>query len=108
MLDLWGVHHNKTNWENPFEFKPERFLDENGLMFDNQHIRKLPLLPFSRGKRPCLGRFLAPDLFMLFTAKIFRNFSMRFPPGVTPDMRGYFVFSLRPCEFQTIMTPRTS
>lgn len=107
MFDIWGVHHNQKYWEDPFKFKPERFLDENGIVLDHQHIRKLPLLPFSRGKRPCLGRFIAPDLFMLFAAKTFRNFSMTFPAGVEPDMRGQFIFNLAPCEFQTIMTPRT-
>lgn len=106
MLNFWGLHHDPKNWENPSEFRPERFLDKNGRLLDNEHLRKLPLLAFSRGKRPCLGRFLAKDFFFLFAARIFKNFSMRFPIGEKPDMCGQFVFSVRPSEFRTIMTPR--
>ena len=107
MIDFWGIHHDEKYWEKPNTFIPERFLDADGLLLDTHTINKLPLLTFSCGKRPCLGKFLAPDLFMLFAARIFKNFNMAFAPGEVPDMRGQFVFSLRPCEFHTIITPRT-
>ena len=42
--NLWAVHHDPEVWEEPFEFKPSRFLDDNG---DLQH--KPELIPFSIG-----------------------------------------------------------
>lgn len=41
------VHHNKEIFENPFDFKPERWLEDPGL--------EKWLCSFSRGPRSCLG-----------------------------------------------------
>ncbi|KAA1472086.1 cytochrome P450 [Dentipellis sp. KUC8613] len=42
-----GLHYNPRYWENPHEFKPERFLGD---------WPKNAFLPFSAGARACLGR----------------------------------------------------
>jgi cytochrome P450 len=56
-------------FENPGEFNPDRFLDEN------QNLRKFDeFVPFSIGKRQCLGESLArSELFLIF-ANILRNY----------------------------------
>jgi len=30
MSNLWQVHHDLEHWGDPFNFRPERFLDANG------------------------------------------------------------------------------
>ncbi|TFY50345.1 hypothetical protein EVG20_g11573 [Dentipellis fragilis] len=48
VIHMPGLHYNPRYWENPHEFKPERFL------------RDWPrdvFLPFSAGARACLGRW---------------------------------------------------
>ncbi|TFY75699.1 hypothetical protein EWM64_g8312 [Hericium alpestre] len=42
-----GLHYNPRYWENPHEFKPERFLGD---------WNRDAFLPFSAGARACLGR----------------------------------------------------
>ncbi len=71
---LHGIHHDPEIWGDPENFRPERFLNEN-----NEVIRHEALLPFSFGKRVCLGESLARDELFLFITGIFQAFT------VTPD-----------------------
>lgn len=41
---LWQVHHEKLYWKDPEVFRPERFIDENGLFKYNER-----LMAFSTG-----------------------------------------------------------
>lgn len=43
---LYVLHHNKHIWENPAEFQPERFSEEN--ITDTSHFA---FVPFSAGPR---------------------------------------------------------
>ncbi|KAI1705036.1 cytochrome p450 domain-containing protein [Ditylenchus destructor] len=56
----------------PNRFKPERFLDQNG-----QLLKVEELVPFSVGKRICLGESLARMELFLFVANIFHTFKIR-------------------------------
>lgn len=51
-------------WKNPKEFNPSRFLEEDGVT-----LKRIPeFIPFSIGKRQCLGESLArSELFLIFT-----------------------------------------
>lgn len=42
--NLWSVHRDPTVWENPDDFNPSRFLDEQG-----QLLRKEYFIPFGIG-----------------------------------------------------------
>lgn len=68
--NLWNVHHDPDLWKNPEEFQPERFLTENGEVYKPEHF-----MPFSIGKRQCLGESLAQmELYLYFTA-LLQNFT---------------------------------
>lgn len=48
---MWAIHMDPSNWENPTQFNPERFI-ENDIDIKGQDFR---LLPFGSGRRRCPG-----------------------------------------------------
>ena len=55
------------HWENGLTFNPDRFLSKEGAFTKDEH-----LIPFSLGKRQCLGLTLAKlKLFLFFTGIAF-------------------------------------
>lgn len=60
-VNVWAIGRDPNHWENPLEFWPERFVDEEGsgksqLDVRGQHFH---LLPFGSGRRSCPGATLA-------------------------------------------------
>ncbi|TKY53285.1 3,9-dihydroxypterocarpan 6A-monooxygenase [Spatholobus suberectus] len=58
-VNVWAIGRDPNYWENPLEFQPERFLNEEGqspLDLKGQHFE---LLSFGVGRRSCPGASLA-------------------------------------------------
>ena len=58
MSNLYAVHRDDRIWEDPYQFKPSRFLDKNG-----EIVRRNELIPFSVGKLICIERVHIRDLY---------------------------------------------
>ncbi|XP_060128347.1 cytochrome P450 2K6-like [Zootoca vivipara] len=77
---LTSVLHDESQWEKPYQFYPEHFLDSEG-----KFIKRHAFLPFSAGRRACLGETLAKmELFLFFTS-LLQRFTFRLPPGTSED-----------------------
>lgn len=81
MVNLYNLHHDPENWDEPEKFKPERFLDDDGKI-----SAKIPsFMPFSAGRRVCLGESIAKvNLFVVF-ACFLQRYSLSMPPGETAN-----------------------
>lgn len=76
MPNIWAVHHDPQYWENPEEFRPERFLTAEGNVY-----RPDAFIPFSWGTRVCLGELLARMETFLFFACVLHRYELRVPEG---------------------------
>ncbi|ELU18403.1 hypothetical protein CAPTEDRAFT_137782 [Capitella teleta] len=68
LTNLWAVHHDEDFWEEPFEFRPDRFLDSVGRLIPASHPNRQRMLAFGAGARVCIGEFLATTRLFLVIA----------------------------------------
>uniref|UniRef100_A0A9J8D1T1 Cytochrome P450, family 2, subfamily Y, polypeptide 3 n=1 Tax=Cyprinus carpio carpio TaxID=630221 RepID=A0A9J8D1T1_CYPCA len=100
---LHSVLRDEGQWETPWTFNPEHFLDANG------NFKKNPaFLPFSAGKRSCVGESLARMELFLFIVSLLQKFSFSSPKGpdgvdTSPELSS---FANMPRLYQLIASPR--
>jgi len=60
-VNVWAIGRDPNHWENPLEFRPERFLGEEGSGKSQLDVRGqyFHLIPFGSGRRGCPGTSLA-------------------------------------------------
>ena len=98
ITNSWAIHHDHDEWDKPHVFDPERFIDSNGA-FTASGVRSY--LPFSAGRRGCLGESLAKTELFLVASRLLQQFTFENPPGKPlPDLTGIagVVFAPGPYE----------
>ncbi|XP_023120247.1 cytochrome P450 2J4-like isoform X1 [Amphiprion ocellaris] len=98
---LNSVLHDESMWDTPHSFNPQHFLDEDG-----KFRKREAFLPFSAGKRVCLGEPLARmELFLFFTSFL-QRFSFSAPAGEKPSLEYKLGLTLCPKPYRLCATPR--
>jgi len=101
--NLWAIHHDPKTWgSDAEEFRPERFLSDDGKSIKKQE----QYIPFSIGKRACPGEPLAKVEVFLYFASILQKFDLRFPEGKKPDYGGTLTVGLQPHAQEIILMKR--
>ncbi|XP_077177804.1 vitamin D 25-hydroxylase isoform X1 [Paroedura picta] len=91
ITNLYSVHVDEKYWSNPEVFCPERFLDSSG-----QFVKREAFVPFSLGKRHCLGEQLARMEMFLFFTSLLQRFHLHFPSALIPDLKPKLGMTLQP------------
>ncbi|KAI6187471.1 Cytochrome P450-33C9 [Aphelenchoides besseyi] len=91
---------NPEIYPNPEKFQPERFIDENGKL-----KRADELLPFSIGRRQCLGINLAVSELFLFIANLLNQYKFS-PASKLPSLERQHGVTVRVNSYQCRMEKR--
>ncbi|XP_030371911.1 probable cytochrome P450 305a1 [Scaptodrosophila lebanonensis] len=81
LISLRSVHLDEKHWQEPHEFRPERFIDAEGKCFKDEYF-----MPFGMGRRRCLGDALARACIFSFLVKIVQHFHLVLPDDENPSM----------------------
>uniref|UniRef100_A0AAY4DTZ7 Cytochrome P450 n=1 Tax=Denticeps clupeoides TaxID=299321 RepID=A0AAY4DTZ7_9TELE len=100
---LHSVLKSVDQWDNPWTFNPNHFLDHNGNFKLNPAF-----IPFSSGKRACVGESLARMELFLFLVTLLQHFTFSSPGGpesvdISPEFSS---LGNIPRRYQLIAAPR--
>uniref|UniRef100_A0A8C3SG58 Cytochrome P450 n=1 Tax=Chelydra serpentina TaxID=8475 RepID=A0A8C3SG58_CHESE len=99
---LSSVLKDETVWEKPHQFYPEHFLDADG-----QFVKREAFLPFSAGRRMCLGEQLARKELFLFFTTLLQHFTFHIPEDQPrPREDGHYILIHSPDSYELCAIPR--
>ncbi|KAI8517881.1 cytochrome P450 2 sub U member 1 [Branchiostoma belcheri] len=94
--------HDPAYWPDPDRFDPGRFLDAEGNVINKPES----FMPFSGGRRVCLGEQLARMELFLFFSTLLQSFTFRTPEDAPPPTTdGVFGITLPPHPFKLCAIP---
>ncbi|XP_034036269.1 cytochrome P450 2J5-like [Thalassophryne amazonica] len=101
MPTLTSVMFDKTQWETPHTFNPGHFLSVDG-----KFVKREACLPFSAGKRVCLGESLSRMEIFLFLVGLLQKFSFSTPDEVELSTEGITGLTRVPHPFKVYAKAR--
>nr|CDJ96745.1 Cytochrome P450 domain containing protein [Haemonchus contortus] len=96
-----SVLYDEKVFPHPYDFDPRRHLTENGTF-----VRSDEMVPFSMGKRQCLGEGLARMELFLFLANFFNKFEVSTHGNERPSTVKKFGGTVRAQDFCVVLKER--
>ncbi|CAG2112194.1 unnamed protein product, partial [Medioppia subpectinata] len=96
MANIWAVHYDPKVWNNPDQFNPNRFLTPDA----KQLIKTEALIPFSYGKRNCVGETLARVEVFLYFVSLLQRYTISAENEEMLSLDDKFGLTLQPKESQ--------
>ncbi|KAI8484952.1 hypothetical protein Bbelb_373590 [Branchiostoma belcheri] len=102
MINLYSLHMDPAYWPHPDRFDPGRFLDAEGNVVNKPES----FMPFSGGRRVCLGEQQARMELFLFFSTLLQSFTFRPPEDAPPPTtEGVFGLTMKPHPFKLCAIP---
>ncbi|KAK3593221.1 hypothetical protein CHS0354_002754 [Potamilus streckersoni] len=102
LINLDSIFYDSTIFKDPGVFRPERFLDSSG-----QVIKPEEFIPFSCGRRICIGQKVAQmELFIFLTSMIQKFQFLPEDPCHLPDLEGNLGMTYSPRDFKVRIVRR--
>ncbi|EEF46272.1 trimethyltridecatetraene synthase [Ricinus communis] len=106
VINTWSMGRDPSIWDEPEEFRPERFLDKTidvkGQSFE--------LLPFGSGRRMCPGYSLGLKMIRSCLANLLHGFNWKLPDNMKPEDLSmdevYGLATLRKSPLVAVAEPR--
>ncbi|KAK3099915.1 hypothetical protein FSP39_011721 [Pinctada imbricata] len=104
-INHWALHNDSSYWKDVDKFNPYRYLTKEGKM----DMKPENWMPFSAGRRVCLGEPVARTELLLIASNLLQNFRFKAPPGVThvPGMRCPTQGTELPAFYKVVVERRT-
>ncbi|KAL5582685.1 hypothetical protein UlMin_015127 [Ulmus minor] len=80
-VNIWGIGRDPQVWENPLDFKPERFLSGKNAKIDPRG-NDFELIPFGAGRRICAGTRMGIVLVEYILGTLVHSFDWKLPAEV--------------------------
>ncbi|EPS67243.1 hypothetical protein M569_07532, partial [Genlisea aurea] len=81
IINAWAIGQDPSLWEDPEQFKPERFLKDDTAEGIDYRGLNFELIPFGAGRRGCPGMAFATSTMLPIIAKLVQNFHLSLPDG---------------------------
>ncbi|KZN61431.1 cytochrome P450 [Pseudoalteromonas luteoviolacea] len=103
VINNYSITRDETLWEQPDEFIPERFLDDNGELSKKQQGKAFP---FGLGQRRCLGEHFGKYIIHTLFAQLAHKFEFSIPEGKKANLKAISGVFLVPEEVEIKAKPR--
>uniref|UniRef100_A0A669C2L8 Cytochrome P450 1A n=1 Tax=Oreochromis niloticus TaxID=8128 RepID=A0A669C2L8_ORENI len=103
-INQWQINHDPELWEDPFSFKPERFLNADGTEVNKVEGEKV--MTFGLGKRRCIGEVIARNEVFLFLAILIQNLNFQALPGDQLDLTPEYGLTMKHKRYHLRATMR--
>lgn len=95
--NLWTLHHDQDFWKDPWNFRPERFLDQSGVLLGPDSAERKHVMPFGAGPRACIGEPFAMKRIFLVVGTLVQRFNLE------PEESLEQCSSCDPCTYECSM-----
>ncbi|XP_044135480.1 cytochrome P450 1A1 [Bufo gargarizans] len=93
LINQWQVNHDPKLWKDPFNFCPERFLNEDGSSINKNESEKVMI--FGLGKRRCLGEAIGRMEVFLFLTIMLQQMQFSKQEGEKLDMSAKYGLTMK-------------
>ncbi|XP_040987728.1 flavonoid 3',5'-hydroxylase-like [Juglans microcarpa x Juglans regia] len=107
-LHVWAIQRDPKYWDNPLEFKPERFLNNAYGRFDYSG-NNFKYFPFGSGRRICARLTLGERTLKYIMASFLHSYEWKLPQGLEMEFSDTFgAITEKKNPTIAIQTPRLS